>query len=116
MMADPADAFMAGLQALDARPGRCGPLIVYAVDVISGPHAGTVIETGVEVAELAGWPIAPPHWIHLPATVGFEHTNSQPSPVAGWVRHSRQICDWGSDADPGQAWLAHVRGVLGHSR
>jgi hypothetical protein len=54
----------------------------------------------------------PPHWLHLPAAVAFEHTNSQPSPVAGWMRHSRQIGDWDSDPDPGsglvgpRAWRA----------
>lgn len=115
MMANPADAFTAGLQASGARPQRRGPLIVYTVDVISGPQAGAAIETGVEIAELAGWPVAPPHWIHLPATVVFEHTNSQDSAVPGWVRHSRQVFDWGLDPDPGQAWLAHVRGVLGQA-
>lgn len=115
-MADPVEVFIAAVQAMGADPARSGPLIVYGVDVISGPHAGVTIQTGVEVAELAGWPIAPPHWIHLPATVCFEHTNSQPSPVTDWVRHSRQISDWGADPDPGQAWLAHVRGVLGAAR
>ena len=115
-MADPVEAFMANLAALGARPERRGPLIVYSVDVISGPHAGTAVETGVEVTELAGWPIAPPHWLHMDAAMAFEHTNIQPSPVGGWMRHSRQIADWGSDSDPGQAWLAHVRGVLGEAR
>jgi hypothetical protein len=115
-MADPVDAFMANLAALGTEPERRGPLIVYSVDIISGPHAGAAVETGVEIAELTGWPIAPPHWIHMDAVVAFEHTNSQQSPVAGWMRHSRQIADWGSDPDPGQAWLAHVRGVLGEAR
>ncbi|WP_319446143.1 MULTISPECIES: hypothetical protein [unclassified Mycobacterium] len=115
-MSDPVDVFVADLLALGAAPERRGPLIVYTVDVISGPHSGAMMGTGVEVAELVGWPIAPPHWIHLPAAVVFEHTNSQPSPVDGWIRHSRQINDWGSDPDPGQAWVAHVRGVLGDAR
>lgn len=115
-MADPADAFIAGLQAAGAAPSRCGPLIVYTVDVISGPHAGTAMTTGVEITELAGWPIAPPHWLHLPATVAFAHTNSQPSAQTAWLRHSRQIPDWGVDPDPVCAWLAHVRGVLGEAQ
>lgn len=115
-MADPVDAFVARLQLAGAAPERCGPLIVYVVDVVGGPHSGQMLRTGVEITELAGWPIAPPHWIHLPAVIMFEHTNSQPSPVEGWIRHSRQINDWGSDPDPGQAWLAHVRGVLEYAR
>ncbi len=115
-MADPVDAFRANLAALGAEPERRGPLIVYSVDIISGPHAGTAVETGVEIAELGGWPIAPPHWIHLDAAVAFVQTNSQPSPVAGWMRHSRQVADWGSDPDAGQAWVAHVRGVVGEAQ
>jgi hypothetical protein len=115
-MTDPVSAFIAGLHSVGAAPRYEGPLVVYQVEAISGPHAGTSIDTGVEVAELAGWPIAPPHWIHLPLDVSFEQTNSQPSPVAGWLRHSRQISDWGSEADGIQAWLAHVRGVLGQAR
>ena len=76
------------------------------MDVISGPHAGIRVETGVEIAELAGWPIAPPHGLHMDATVAFEHTNSQPSPF-GW--HSRQIADWGSDPIPARpGWLTCV--------
>jgi hypothetical protein len=111
-MSDPVSQFVAGLDSLAAAPGRRDTLVVYQVDVLAGRHCGQVIETGVEVAELANWPIAPPHWIHLPATVTFAQTNCQPTPVAGWLRHSRQITGWGTDPNPAQAWLAHVRGVL----
>jgi hypothetical protein len=115
-MTDTISVFAAGLERLGAVPGRRGPLIVYQVDVLSGQHAGQVIETAVEAAELASWPVAPPHWIHLPATVTFARTNCQPSPVAGWLRHSRQVTGWGTDPDPAQAWLAHVRGVLAQAQ
>lgn len=111
-MSDPVSQFVAGLDALAAAPGRRGPLVIYQVDVLAGRHVGQAIETAVEVAELANWPVAPPHWIHLPATVTFAHTNAQPSPITGWLRHSRQITGWGIDPNPAQAWLAHVRGVL----
>jgi hypothetical protein len=110
--ADPVSRFVAGLESLGAAPVRRGSLIVYRIDAIGGRHAGQVIETAIETSEAGNWPVAPPHWIHLPATVTFAHTNSQPSEVAGWLRHSRQIADWGADAEPARAWLAHVRGVL----
>lgn len=110
--ADPISRFLAGLDRLGAGPVRRGSLIVYRVDALAGHHTGQTIETAVEAAETANWPVAPPHWIHLPATVTFTHTNSQPSEQPGWLRHSRQIADWGADADPAAAWLAHVRGVL----
>ncbi len=115
-MSDPVSQFVAGLDALAAAPGRRGPLVIYQVDVLAGQHAGQAIQTAVEAAELANWPVAPPHWIHLPATVTFAHTNAQPSPITGWLRHSRQITGWGTDPNPAQAWLAHVRGVLALAR
>jgi hypothetical protein len=46
----------------------------------------------------------------------FTHTNSQPSPIVGWLRHSRQIAGWGTDPNPAQAWLAHVRSVLAQAQ
>jgi hypothetical protein len=112
MKSDPVSQFVAGLDSLGAAPGRRGPLIIYRSDVLAGRHAGRAVQTAVEAAELANWPVAPPHWIHLPATVTFARTNSQPSPRTGWLRHSRQISGWGTDVNPAQAWLAHVRGVL----
>jgi hypothetical protein len=111
-MSDPVSQFVAGLDSLAAAPGRRGPLVFYQIHVLAGQHAGQAIETAVEAAELASWPVAPPHWIHLPATVTFARTNCQPSQITGWLRHSRQIAGWGTDANPAQAWLAHVRGVL----
>ena len=115
-MTDTIGVFTAGLDSLGAAPGRRGPLVVYRVDVLAGQHAGRVIETAVEAAELASWPVAPPHWIHLPAMMTFARTNCQPSPITGWLRHSRQITGWGTDPDPARAWLAHVRGVLAQAQ
>jgi hypothetical protein len=115
-MSDPVEQFIAGLASLDAAPDRQGELVVYRTDALDGGHAGESLETAVEIAELVNWPIAPPHWIHLPAAVSFAHTNSQPSPLAGWLRHSRQINGWGTDPNPTQAWLAHVRGVVGEAQ
>jgi hypothetical protein len=115
-MAEAISLFAVGLDSLGAAPGHRGPFIVYRVDVLAGQHAGQVIETAVEAAELASWPVAPPHWIHLPSTVIFAHTNCQPSPITGWLRHSRQVSGWGTDPNPAQAWLAHVRGVLAQAQ
>jgi hypothetical protein len=110
---EPAAIFVAGLSRLQTDPEVRGGLVVYHVEPVEGRHAGGLIETAVEVGELAGWPIAPPHWIHLPGGVTLPATNCQPSTLAGWLRHSRQIRGWGGDADPERAWVAHVRGVLG---
>ena len=114
-MSDPVSQFVAGLDSLAAAPAARRAR-VYQVDVLAGEYAGQAIETAVEIAEIANWPIAPPHWIHLPATVTFAQTNCQPSPLTGWLRHSRQIAGWGTDLNPAQAWLAHVRGVLSQAQ
>src|SRR5690348_16681550 len=103
-MSDPIEQFIAGLGSLAAAPDRRGGLIVYRIDALDGGHAGKTLETAVEIAELVNWPVAPPHWIHLPGAVCFAHTNSQPSPLAGWLRHSRQINGWGTDRHPTRAW------------
>lgn len=116
MNGEPVAAFVAGLQRLQTESEARDGLIVYRLEPVEGRHAGELVETAVEVAELAAWPVAPPHWIHLPANVTLPATNSQPSPLAGWLRHSRQIRGWGGDADPERAWVAHVRGVLGVAR
>jgi hypothetical protein len=115
-MSDAVDQFVAGLDSLAAGPDRRGGLIVYQVEVVDGGLAGTTVETAVELTELANWPVAPPHWIHLPGRVVFARTNSQPSELAGWLKHSRQIQGWGNDARPIRAWLAHVRGVAGEAQ
>jgi len=114
-MTDPVEEFAAGLLRLGAEPERRDGLVVYSVEPVSGRLAGEVVPTAVEVVELAAWPIAPPHWVHLEASIAFARTNIQPSTLQGWVRHSRQISGWGNDADPVQGWLAHVRAVVGEA-
>ena len=86
-------------------------LVVYRVTPVDGARAGTPVETGISLEELGPWPQVPPHWVHLPASVRFPQTNSQPSPRAGWLMHSRQIAGWG-DAAPAVAWVSHIRAVL----
>jgi hypothetical protein len=115
-MIDAIEEFMVGLRRLGANPERRDGLVAYCIEPVSGRFAGELVPTAVESGELAAWPIAPPHWLHFPGTITFASTNSQPSSLPGWLRHSRQITGWGADADPAQAWLAHVRGVTGQAR
>jgi hypothetical protein len=115
-MIDPVGRFVDGLASLAAAPARQSDLVIYRIEPVDGRYAGDCLTTAVEVIELANWPIAPPHWIHLPADVGFAHTNSQPSQLSGFARHSRQIAAWGTDPNPDQAWLAHVRSVVGEAQ
>ncbi len=110
------EGFIAGLRRCGANPQRRAGLVVYETEPVDGRLAGQVVLTGVEEQEVAQWPMVPPHWVHLPADVGFASTNSQPSALAGWLRHSRQIKGWGGEPDPTQGWLAHVRAVIGEAR
>ena len=89
-------------------------LVIFAIEPVEGAHAGAQVETGVTTEELGMWPQAPPHWIHLPSTITFAHTNSQASAKSKWLMHSRQISGWG-DAPAGVAWASHVRAVLGEA-
>jgi len=113
---DPVEQFVLGLRRLGANPERRGGLVVYEIEPIEGALAGQVVPTAVEAAELAGWPVAPPHWVHFAGSVAFPATNSQVSELPNWLRHSRQVSSWGADADPAQAWLAHVRRIIGDAR
>jgi hypothetical protein len=116
VISEPLAAFVEGLRRLQTDPEARDGLVVYRVEPVEGRHAGELVETAVEVAELAGWPMVPPHWIHLPVGIALPATNSQASTRSGWLRHSRQIRSWGGDTDPERAWVAHVRGVLGAAR
>ncbi|TFV90104.1 hypothetical protein E4P40_07760 [Blastococcus sp. CT_GayMR20] len=116
MTGEPVATFVNGLRRLQTKPEVRDGLVVYWVEPVEGQHAGELVETAVEVAELVSWPMAPPHWIHLPAEVALPATNSQQSTRSGWLRHSRQVRGWGGDIDPEGAWVAHVRGVLGAAR
>ena len=103
--------FVEDMDGLGFAPQVEAGLVIYGVEPVDGAHAGSRVETGVALDELAMWPQAPPHWMHFPSSVDFTRTNSEPSPRAGWLRHSRQIAGWG-DAEPAIAWASHVRAVL----
>ena len=105
-------AFVTALEEYGAEPKTESGLVTYNITSVDGAHAGSTLRTGVKVEELAPWPVAPPHWIHLSESVKFKATNSGPSLKAGWIAHSRDIPAWGTAAVPAAAWLAHVRGVL----
>lgn len=107
------DGFVAGLRRCGTIAQVQGAVVTFVVEAPAGGLAGAAVETGVEVVELVMWPVAPPHWIHLPESVRFGRTNSDRNGcLPGWSRHSRQIVGWGDATEPAQAWLAHVRGVL----
>ena len=107
------EAFVAALEAAGAEPLVTAGLVTYTITPVTGAMADRAVRTGVTVEEMAPWPAAPPHWIHLPVEVRFAATNIRPSPVPGWQAHSRDIRAWGTAQLPIGAWLAHVRGVLG---
>lgn len=116
MTTESVEQFVAGLRRLGANPERRGGLVLYEIEPVDGGLVGQVVQTAVEAAELGAWPIAPPHWVHFPGAITFAVTNSQASEFAGWLRHSRQVNGWGGDTDPAQAWLAHVRRIIGDAR
>ena len=86
-------------------------VVTFQIIPVDGARAGRSVDTGVSTGELDPWPQAPPHWIHFPTDVTLSRTNSQPSPISGWVMHSRNLPGWG-DAPPAVSWASHVRAVL----
>jgi len=107
---------MGGLHRFAAQPRLADGHVIYVIEPVEGRWAGEPLDTAVDITELSRWPLVPPHWIHLPRAVVFPSTNSRPSSLAGWTRHSRQIKGWGRDAEPAAGWLAHVRSVVGEAR
>lgn len=110
------DGFGAGLAAHGAAPAIVDRYLTYGVEVVEGRFAGEVVPTAVAIDELSRWPLIPPHWIYLHASVTFASTNTQTCQMPDWVGHSRQIVGWGDDLDPVIGWLAHVRAVIGEAR
>ena len=106
--------FIHDLTELGLDPTVEAELVIYRIEPVDGAHAGTRVATGVSADELSPWPQAPPHWIHLPASVSFPETNSRSSTKPDWLKHSRDIIGWG-DASPGVCWTSHVRAVLGEA-
>lgn len=110
------EGFLAGLRRCGCEPVVENGVVQFTVTAVAGSHASQDVPTGVDVGELAAWPTAPPHWIHLPSSIAFPAgTNAEPSAVPGWSKHSRNIVGWGNAEEPAQAWLAHARAVLEES-
>ena len=106
--------FIAALEEQGIPVERRGGLVVYRLEPLTGPAAGTEVETGIAVDELAGWPTTPPHWIHLPNSLSVSGGNGQPSEHPGWLRYSRPHPGRIDAAPaPGRAWVAHVRAFIG---
>lgn len=111
---DGVDGFIADLADCGIGAVIDGPVVRYSLVPVDGALAGTAVDTAVGVAEVAAWPAAAPHWIHLPPGISFSHTYTQPQDsLPGWICHSRNIVQWTPEGHPGQKWLAHVRSVLG---
>ncbi|MEV4689067.1 hypothetical protein [Microbacterium sp. LWH3-1.2] len=90
-----------------------GARILYNVVAVGGALAGDKVTTGVSLAEVHSWPMVPPHWIHLPASVAFAATNVDSTDCPpGWVRHSREFSFTDMATAPALAWLRHVRGFI----
>jgi hypothetical protein len=80
---------------------------------VGGVLNGQIVTTGVSVSEVQSWPMVPPHWIHLPASIAFETTNMDETDCPpGWKRHSRDFSYTVMSMPPALAWLRHVRGFI----
>ena len=108
--------FIADLQEEGHEPTVCGAVVRYFVVPVTGARAGQKVHTGVSTSELQGWPMAPPHWIHLQDDIAFAHTNADTQDCpAGWRRHSRDTGAWNMNRKPIHLWISHVRGMLGQA-
>lgn len=108
--------FIADLADEGLQPTRRGDAVRYTIVPAAGRYAGQPVETGVSVSELQGWPMVPPHWIHLPDDVTFANTNTDTTDCEpGWRRHSREAGPWDMTRKPILTWVSHVRGMLGEA-
>ena len=107
-------AFLDEMDEFGLFPRAEAGLVICCFTPIDGFRAGSQVEVGVSDDELHSWPQMPPHWIHLPNDIEFVHTNAEPSPKEGWLKHSRDCPGWG-DSPPSRCWIAHVQYVLGEA-
>ena len=106
--------FIAGLATQGIVAEQHGHLVVYRVEPLAGRYAGRPVDTGVAASELGGWPMTPPHWVHLRGDVKLD--GPQPSDEAGWSRYSRPHPGRiDASGNPAQAWVAHIRELLGRA-
>ena len=103
--------FIVAMAQLGLAPTVEAELIVCCFMPVEGARAGDSVDVGVSIDELAPWPQAPPHWIHLSIDISFLRTNSRLSSRSGWLMHSRNVTGWG-DAKPAVGWTSHLQAVL----
>lgn len=107
------ERFIDDLTAAGAPARIDGDRILYEVLAVGGDLSGHMVTTGISVSEVQSWPMVPPHWIHLPASISFEATNMDETDcLPGWKRHSRDFSFTDMSMPPALAWLRHVRGFL----
>jgi hypothetical protein len=112
-LSDAARQFVSDMTQAGAVARVDGPRIFYDVTAVGGALNGQTVTTGVSVSEVQSWPMAPPHWIHLPAVVTFAETNADETDcLPGWKRHSRDFSLTDMSVPPARAWLRHVRGFI----
>lgn len=105
--------FIADLEEEGHEPTLCGDVVRYHAVPATGVRAGQKVPTGVSTSELQGWPMTPPHWIHLETDITFAHTNTDTQDCReGWQRHSRDAGPWDMSRKPIHLWISHIRGVL----
>lgn len=108
-----AQQFIDDMTAAGAPARSDGPRIMYEVAAVGGALSGQRVTTGVSVSEVQSWPMVPPHWIHLPDSIGFAETNMDETDcLPGWKRHSRDFSHTDMSTSPALAWLRHVRGFI----
>lgn len=113
----PTERFVADMAAEGAPVRVASSQLLFDVRAPSGALAGQTVETGVSVSEVQGWPLSPPHWVHLPESVIIEPTNSDTTDCPpGWRRHSRDLGPVDLSVPLARTWLRHVRGVLAIAR
>lgn len=106
--------FIADLAEEGLEPTVRGGVVTHYVVPATGARAGQKIITGVSMSELQGWPMAPPHWVHLEDHITFAQTNADTQEcLEGWRRHSRDTGVWDMSRKPIHLWIGHVRCVLG---
>lgn len=109
----PARRFVEDMAAVGVAVQAEGSRLMYDVIAVGGGLAGQRVTTGVSLSEVQGWPLAPPHWVHLPDSVVFDETNMDETDCPpGWKRHSRDFNLTDTSVPPALAWLRHVRGFI----
>lgn len=108
-----AQRFMDDMAAVGAPVKAEANRLIYEVIAVGGAFAGQNVSTGVSLSEVQGWPLTPPHWVHLPDSVSFAETNMDETDCPqGWKRHSRDFNFTDTSVPPALAWLRHVRGFI----